>query len=400
MSTQPFTPPPNTDFVPAPFNPPPANTPAAPAVPPSTPPNSPPKPPASVEQNLKGSAEAHFAEKPATPAPKADAKPAAEAPAEAKPAAPAEPADPFAHIKPEDGMSEKSLTGWKALKTEATQKVRDAEKKYTPAQTEDADRLKSELKQARDALAVYDLRHDPDFTRQYVEPKKKALDEAKMLLTDNAVDAPDIKALLDKPRAEFAKVVSELASKLPDFDKGSLVASMREAYRLHGEENGALTKAGELKQQIESKRALEARKAFDEGKSEFTSRIPEMQIPEGADQDKIAEVHSYNEARQAAIAEAEKFAFGKMSEREVAGIATRAASLNLVAHHVLPAMKRDLDKATALNRELAAELTAIKKGKTAPGFNEGATPSKGPDYSKLPPEKAFEAMAETHFGRR
>lgn len=416
------------------MTPPAANAPAAPVKPsmpqslPSAPVSAPSKVPDSIEQSLAGAAEKHFAAaKPAAEPANTEAKvepkvepakadkPAAtpEAKTEAKPAtAPAPDADPFAHIKPDDGMSEKSLTGWKALKKEASDKVAaltkqhadalaqlETFKKATPAQTEDAERLKTELKQARDALAVYDLRHDPDFTRQYSEPKKKALAEASMLLTDNAVESPDIKALLDKPRAEFAKVVSELASKLPDFDKGSLVASMREAYRLHGEENGALTKAGELKQQIESKRALEARRAFDETRTEFTTKVPELTIPEGASEDRANEIRAYNAARTEALAEAERYSFNPMNERQVAQVAQQAAAMKVVAQHIIPSLTRERDQALALNRELAAELAGIKAGKKAPGFNEGATPSKGPDYSKLPPEKAFEAMAESHFRR-
>lgn len=425
MSTSP-TPPPAADFVPPAF-PGEKAAPAAPNAQSQTPaatpqsPNSantPKTPPDTFEKTLNDSAEKHFSPKPKADAPPAPAKtepakkdaPAADTP----PPVAAADADPFAHIKPEDGMSEKSLTGWKALKTEATQKVRDAEKKYaeaqaqletfkkaTPAQTEDAERLKTELKQARDSLAIYDLRHDPDFTRQYVEPKKKALDEAKMLLADNAIDGPDMASLLAKPRAEFAKTVSELAAKLPAFDQGSLVASMREAYRLHGEEAGALTKAGELKQALESKRAMEARKGFDEAKNEVIARIPELPIPEGADADKVAEITAFNKARQEAFAEMENMAFAKKTEREVGGITARAAMTNLMAHHVLPAETRRADKAMALVKELSAELAAIKSAKRSPGFNEGANaaPSR-PDYSKLPPEKAFAAMAESHFGRQ
>lgn len=431
MSTTAFTPPPNVDFVPAAFNPPPLNaTPAAPAAAtpppakptPAAPPTTPPaqtgqtQPPPTMEQKFAGDAEKHFADKSAaSPAAKPAEAPAPKADDPAAPAAtaPAADADPFAHIQEPEFKNKTRADEWKAFKSEASQKVRDAEKKYaeataqlesykkaTPAQTEDAERLKSELKQARDALAVYDLKHDPEFTRQFAEPKKKALDEAKMLLSSNEVaDAPDMAALLSKPHKEFSKAVSELAAKLPAYDQGSLVASMREAYRLHGEESGALTKASELKAAIESKRAMVARQGFDEAKSEFTSRIPAMTIPEGASAEKIAEVNSYNEAREAAMAEAERFAFGKMNERDAAGIATRAASLNLVAHHVLPAVKRERDAAVALNAQLLAELTAIKANKRSPGFNEGASPSKGPDYSKLPPEKMFDAMANAHFGK-
>lgn len=329
-------------------------------------------------------------EKPAkVEAPKTEAQKAPDAKAE-KPATPVE-KEPLDIPEPK-GMSPENLTNWKTWRDQAKKEINEARnekaalaaklKTYetaTPADNEKTARLEARAKELEDKLAVFDLKSHPDFRKQYVEPKEKALSEAKMLLADNAVaDAPDMTSLLSKPRAEFAKTVSELAAKLPAFDQGSLVASMREAYRLHGEEGGALSKAGELKQQLAAKAAAQARQAFEDGKTEFTTRIPEMAVPEGADADKIAEVNAYNTARQAALVEAERFTFGNASDREVAGIATRAASLNLVAHHVLPAMQRDLKRSNDLVAELSTELAAIKKGKSAPAFTgskEAAAPS-------------------------
>lgn len=338
----------------------------------------------------------------------APAKPATTVPtAEAKPAPVAAEKDPFDHITAPEGMTEKSLTGWKALKKEASEKVSAAEKKYndaiaqletykkaTPADVAESERLKTELKQARDALAIYDLRRDPDFQKQYVEPKAKALTEAKQLLADNAVEgAPEVADLLGKTRIEFAKTVSELASKMPAFDQGSFVASMREAYRLHGEENGALAKSNEVKQAYEAKRSQVARQAFEETRGDVATKVPELVIPEGASDELVSEITSFNKMRTEAMAEAEQYSFGKIDEKQVAKIAHQAAMLKPVATVLIPSLQRSLKKSNDLVAELTAELAAIKKGKQAPQFTESGGSQAQPTQNRNAKQPDFGAVA-------
>lgn len=359
---------PDLSSVTAQFNAAPAET-SAPAATPPAPASEAPKPAPKAEKKAD--------------APKAKTEAAkAETPAATTAAEEASPLDQF---KEHEGMSEANKANWKKLKETAKTEINNLKnelaarskkletyEKATPADTEKLTKLESDLKAAHDRLAVLDLQSHPDFSRQYVEPRKKALAEAATLLTDNGIEgAPKVEDLLSKPRLEFAKTVSELAAKMPAFDQGSFVASMREAYRLQGEQQGALSKANELRQQLSSKAAAEARAAFDEGRTEFTSRIPELTIPEGATEERVAYINEFNKARQEALAEAERFAFGKTTEREVAAIATRAASLNLMAHHVLPAAQRENAELRQMNQQLAAELAAIKSKKN-PGAFAGA----------------------------
>ncbi len=331
-------------------------------------------------------AEAPPVEKPKVPA----EKPKAEAPA-----APVE-TDPLAGIEPPEGASEKTVKDWKAFREKAAEEINRVKnerasiaaelatyKKAAPADTADIAKLQADFKAANDRLAVLDLQSHPDFSRQYIEPKAKALETAKMLLTDNAVEgARDPSTLLNLPRAEFSKAVSDMVAKMPDFDKGDFVANMREAYRLHGEEKGALSKAAELRQQLQAKAAQEERKAFEESRSELSTRVPALVIPEGASEERAAEITKFNVAREAALAQAEKFTFGKATPREVADIATRAAALELVATHVLPMTQRDLAQANSLIKELTGKLEAINSKKSAPSFSGDQAPVQK-DTSKM-----------------
>lgn len=356
-------------------------------------------PPESLAANLDKLAQDTFKKKEAAPAavvvpPVTEVKPAPEAVA-AAPVAPVE-ADPFGHIAAPEGMSEKSMTGWKALKKEAAEKVTAAERKAAealakleqaskaaPHDVAEVERTKTELKEMRDKLAVLDLQSHPDFNRQFVEPKRKALTEAKTLLEANGVEnLPDFTALMTKSQKEFSTTVSELAAKMPAYDQGAFVASMREAYRLQGEEKGALSKAGELKAQLEAKSAAAARNAYDEVRTNVTAKVPQIEVPANATPEKIAEVSAYNKAREAAIAEAERFSFGKASEKEVAEVSFRAAMLKPLAEHIIPSLQREVKARDSHIAALTAELEAIRGAKN-PGKVAGATPPAEMDTSKM-----------------
>lgn len=333
-----------------------------------------PQPTPRLEDNL-GKLARDMLDAPA-PAPTAEPTKAPE-PKPADPApAPAAAKDPFAVELPETASKEQK-GHFATLKEQARAEVNrlnneratlakelETYKKATPADTAEVERIRTELKSAQDKLAVFDVSSHPDFQRQYSEPKKKALTTAETLLTDNAIEgAPDVKALLNKPRNEFAKAVSEAALKMPLFDQAEFTASMREARRLHEEEGGALSKAGELRASIAAKAAREARDAFESSKTEFATRVPLMDIPADASEDRAKEIREYNQAREVALAEAEKFTFGAMTERQVADVATRAAALNMVAHHTLPMLQKQLAQANEIIRAQNEQLSGIASKK-------------------------------------
>lgn len=371
----------------------------APAAATTTPPGTP-RPPETIEQGIrKVSAEIFEKKTPEAPV-GTETKPAATEGTppvtETKPAAAATEADPFAHIAPPEGMTEKSLVGWKALKTEAATKLAAAQKahseavaqlevmkKATPADVADVAKLKADLQTAHDRLAILDIKSTPDFQNQFVAPREKALAEAQTVLTDNAIEgAPKMGDLLDKPRAEFAKTVSELAKQLPAYDQAAFAASMREAYRLHGEEKGVLDKAGEFQRNLQAKMAQTQRNAFDTTWKEFGDKVKPLPMPDNATAEVRADVDAYNTEMASIRTRAEQFAFGKLDEKGVSDMAAKAATLDFMAGKVIPRMQREFDQAAALIQDLTTELTAIK-GKKNPGtFDAGDAPG-AVDTSKM-----------------
>lgn len=320
-------------------------------------------------------------------------RPAPEAAPEAK--------DRFADVLEPDGATETTKKGWKALKEKANAEIAAAEKrandalaqidtfrKATPAEQANVAKLQADLQAAHDRLAILDVSAHPDFHRQYVEPKKKALAEANQLLTDNAVpNAPEIGALLNLPRTEFAKKVNELAATLPPYDQSVFATSMREAYRLQEGQGQALSKAGELQQQLQAQSAQKQKQAFDKTYEVFATKMKPLEVGEHATAEEKAEADAFNSAMAQIRPEAERYAFGKIDEAGVAELASRAAAGKFIVEHAVPKMQREHAALRQLVAEQTAELAAIKAAKN-PGTFSG-------DAGKAPVDPSKQTFADS-----
>jgi hypothetical protein len=308
----------------------------------------------------------------------------------------AEPKDRFSDVQEPDGATETTKKGWKALKEKANAEIAAAEKriadataqldtyrKASPAEQADYAKLKSDLQAAHDRLAVLDLSAHPDFRTQFVEPKNNALAKAHSLLTDNAVEgAPDIGALLDKPRADFSKALTEAAGKLPLFDQADFMASAREAYRLHGEEKSALSNANSMREQLVAKTAQQEKQSFEEVWRPFDQLVKPREVPDGADDEVKSEVQQYNDARAALRAEAERNIFGKQTPKDIATIGAKAATTDFLVRQVIPSMQREYKKLFEHDQQVTQELAAIQKAKN-PGTFSGDAGKAPVDPSKM-----------------
>lgn len=328
----------------------------------------------------------------AAKAPVEPAKPAAASEAKTQETAPEKkadtPADRFADVAPPDGATEVTQKGWKALKEKANAEIASAERKLaeataqldtfrkaTPAEAADVAKMQADLKAAHDRLAVLDVAATPDFHKQYVEPQKKALWEATQLIADNGIEgAPEMASLLNLPRNEFAKKVSELAKDMPAFDQSTFVTGMREAYRLQAEQKNALANATELRKNIQAQTAQRQKQAFEETYKQVEERMKPLEVPDGADDAEKESIASYNKELAGFRAAAERNAFASLDERGVASIATKAAALDFVAHHMVPRMQAKYESAMKLIQEQDAKIRELTQAKSAGTFAGDATP--------------------------
>ena len=292
----------------------------------------------------------------------------------------AETVDRFADIAEPEGISEAGKKGWKALKTKAEVEITTAQKKLadaetqlatlrkaTPADLADVEKLRGEHKTALDRLAVLDLKNHPDFTRQYTEPKTKALVEASEVLTYNNKTGLD-PAILEKPMKEFNAAVAEATKDLNSMDANIVQSSMRSAYKLANEEKSALAKAGELRSGIEAKDAQQRTQAFEKvyGTLGFDGLVTPKEIPADATPEQKTKMAEYNQAVAQTRSIAEKYAFGRLSPEDAAAVATKAAYLDTMVKHVVPALEQGYTAVVAERNALAKELQAIR-GLKQPG---------------------------------
>ena len=314
--------------------------------------------------------------------------------------------DPLAHIEAPKEMSEKASEHWNRLKKEAQTKIADAEKRYkeaqsqietykkaTPAETAEVEKLKSDYKAAMDRLAVLDIQSHPDFINQYKEPKLKALNEAKEILSYNGNDSADLAQLMAKPLKDFNKTVAEMTREMNGMDATTVQASLRQAYKLAQEEKNALGNASGLREQLESKSALESKKAFEEtwgnfgGAENFLSTV---EIPEDAAPEEKTELSEYNQAIQQVRQNAEKYAFGRIDSRTAAQVASKAAILDTMVNVVVPRMNKEYSQILSERNALAAELKAIRGAKNPGNFS--TTPSANTNDPKVEYQKAREGL--------
>jgi len=331
--------------------------------------------------------------------------PPVEAPvAQVTPPVATEPVDRFADIAEPEGISESGKKGWKALKTKAETEITTAQKKLadaeaqlatlrkaTPADIADVEKLKGEHQKALDRLAVLDLQNHPDFTRQYTEPKAKALVEAGEVLAYNNKGAVD-PALLGKSQKDFNAAVAEMTKDMNSMDASTVQVAMRNAYKLAGDERTALAKAGELRSGIEAKDAQQRTQAFEKvyGNLGFENLISAKEAPADATAEQKAQVAEYNAALSQTRSMAEKNAFGRLSPEDAATVATKAAYLDVMVKHVVPVLEKGYSAVVAERNALAKELQAIRGLKQPGNFNaptEVAPPGK-PDMKALL-QKAF-----------
>lgn len=311
--------------------------------------------------------------------PPVEAKTAATVPEPVK--AITEPIDRFADIAEPEGISEAGKKGWKALKTKADTELKATEKKLadaeaqlatlrkaTPADIADVERLKAENQKALDRLAVLDLQSHPDFTRQYSEPKAKALSEANEVLSYNGKDAIDPNLLFAKSQKDFNAAVAEATKDMNAMDAMAVQSSLRAAYKLTGEESQALSKAGELRAGIEAKTAQQSKQAFEEvyGNIGIESILQPRQAPDSATADERAEVEMFNQKLSSFRSMSEKNVFGRLSPKDAAALGIKAAALDLIVSDILPVADKGFKVVVAQRDSLIKELQAIK-GLKSPG---------------------------------
>lgn len=277
----------------------------------------------------------------------------------------------------------------KQLRSELT--ARDARIKELEAKVSsgtalpaDYEKLKTEHKAFSERVAILDVQSHPDFVRQFTEPKAKITAALNTVLSDNQVAGTDISALLAKPRAEFMKGASEIAEKLPEYERFEFLSGARQLYQIAQQERDALGKASELAQGFKAKTLEVQREAFSKtweklgGMSEFLLKID---VDPTASPEEKASIEAFNAAVDGVRTAAERNAFTPAGEEGAAQQAIKAATLDFFLQHAVPRMEAEYRQLTDLVTKLQAEVTSLRgqKGEAAGtgGGGDGAARGEG-----------------------
>lgn len=383
---------------------------------------------ANVMSMLKTAQKPAEAAKPAETAKPADVAPADAKPADAKTEKPsvfdkmkkpetAKPAetpaeDPVDKWELPQGANEKTVTDFKNLRTEAKNRLLKAtewEKKYNelntqfetqkktaPVVSSETEALRTQLKEAHDKLAVFDIKSHPDFVKQFTEPKSKALAEANEVLAYSGKDGKDLSMLLSKPLKEFNAAVAEMTKDMNSMDAQTVQNALRSAHRLTIEEGNALSKSSELSQQLASRAAANAQKAFESVAKELGpvgDFLSTIDIPDGISPEEKSALESYNQAVAQVRPNAEKIAFGKVDERGMAQTAFKAATMDFLIQHTIPRMEHEYRQIIDLVKSQNEELVALRGNKSPSVSHSNHSSGDGkPDLSKMNLEDGVKAL--------
>jgi hypothetical protein len=262
----------------------------------------------------------------------------------------------------------------KAKEVEDVRKQLDTFKTASPADVAELNRLKEEHRVMSDKLAVLDIQNHPDFARQYTLPKAQALKEAGEVLSYNGRSDAGFESLLGKPLKDFNAGVAELTHDLNSMDAATVQQSMRTAYKLAQGEREALAQSKDLSNGLAAKAAAKAKQAFTEtweNLGDARTFLQPLGLEPGASPLLIEATTKYNQALADVRINAERNTFGRMDERGVAQVASKAAVLDFVMQHGVPRMEAEYRGLVAQNRAMAEEIRALKGAKAPSGSSAG-----------------------------
>lgn len=339
---------------------------------------------------------------------KLEEKPGVETPAiEATPAAEAG-EDPYANIKQND---------WKALKEAARTREAEARKQAAEYQAkldkaeadlakyrtnipnpEEAEKLRAENKAALDRLALLDFQSHPEYRRKFVEPKQQLGEKIKGLLSDNGIEGVDIDALLNKPRIERAKAISEIQDKMNRYDADDFRASVRDLEKVHAEGQAAVGTHQQMAEGLKQQSEARARQAFESAYSEHKAWSPvPFKIEAGLEPEKAAALEEFNKAASQIRVNAERYAFSPSDEKTSSSIALKAAQFDFYVRHGFPQMAQDYKAAKETIAELSAQLKDLQAKR--PGAHDATSAPSGDSGAKKEEPKSFREAAAAVWRR-
>lgn len=294
--------------------------------------------------------------------------------------------DSFNHIKTIAKGLRDQVQLLSTREAELKSQLEKSKQGIVPTDSDEVVTLRKEHEEMSKRLLVSNLQEHPKFVQEFIAPRDSALAEAQSLLDANEVKDVNVQALLNKPRAEFGKAVSEAAKNLSDFDKTDFAENMRKAYALKQSADNALSKSKEVYGAIRSQSAEKQKQAFEsvwaKAAGAVNENIVEADIPETATPEQKDRANQYNTALKNIQNEARRIALESSSETDVASNSIKAAAYDFHMKYAQPAVLADFQRILDLNAALTKQLESIRSRNPNHAIR-GQDNGGGPDPAKM-----------------
>ncbi len=265
--------------------------------------------------------------------------------------------------------------------------------------TAELERLRKEHKDAMDRLLVIDTRNHPAFQNQYIKPRQDAIAAATELLKAHGKDA-DLASLIEKPRGEIGKALSEILKDVPAFDQTEISSNIQKAYQLAQAEKQALTQADQVNGAIRKKDSTAHVSAFEATWSKVSAAagefLVEADVPADAPVERRQRLEAYNNDMRGLQSRAREIATGNSTYESIADSAIKAAAFEVQAKHVLPMLGEQIS-------EMQQVIIAQKKeidGYRSRNPNRAITATTGTPAATTGAPKTISELAEAAWGGR
>ena len=292
----------------------------------------------------------------------------------------------------------------------AAQKAAELEarlKSTTPAEADAATKARladfeAQTKTLSDRLKIFDVQGHPDFQREFVQPRQLALAAAAETLKVEGVEA-DLTRLFSLKGKAFNEEASKISGKLTDFSQADFIAQLRKVQQLDAAAAATIANADQFREQKSKEFQSRIRGVYDEVTKVHAATFVPAVIPETATPEQRAVDEAWNKALVDRGVAAERYAFSNASEAQVAEVAHKAASYDLLVSQGIPRIAKLANvKIANLQAELKAakaELAGMSRaaprvGLTSEAPVEGAAKIEDQDH-----REAARSIAFTHVPR-
>jgi hypothetical protein len=212
-----------------------------------------------------------------------------------------------------------------------------------------------------------------------------------------------VDGILALNRSEFGKAVSKASEGMSRYDQAEFEASMREAYRLRGAEQQALSKADETSRGLNRANQEQQAKIFstvwDQTAGKIGEYLVKVDIPDKIDPDERRQLEAYNLAVDSLRPNAEKLALAPSSPETVAQAAIKAAAYEHHIGFVLPRILQEYESLARDKARLEKELNGVLS-RNPNRENLAASSGGGGEASRKLEAMGHTEAADAVWGRR